>query len=57
MAGRTEAVGTYPDVLYLRARKLRAREILFKEPLPTLPVGEGLISKSSGKGLERPKKA
>ncbi len=28
-----------------------------KKPLPTLPVGEGLISKSSGKGLERPKKA
>ena len=53
MDRRAEAVGAYPDVLYLRARELRAREILFKKPLPTLPVGEGLESKS----LERLRKA
>ena len=42
MGRRAEAVGADSDVLYLRACELRAREILFKKPLPTLPVGEGL---------------
>ena len=57
MGRRAEAVGADSDVLYLRACELRAREILFKKPLSTLPVGEGLVSKSLRKGLERPKKA